>query len=371
MSVTKDSKRGTWTVYLRYVDWQGEKREHRKRGFATKREAQQYEREFLLGKARDTNMSFAHFVEIYMEDLKPRLRRNTYQTKEYIIHDKILPYFGKRNLAEINATDVVQWQNVLLQMRDEEDKPYSPTYLRTIQNQLSAIFNHARKYYGLKENPSEIAGKMGKSKAKEMLFWTREEYMKFSDAIKDKPVAYYAFQVLYWCGIREGELFALTRSDIDLNKRTLTVSKSLKRLEGEDYVTDPKTEKSNRTIDLPEFLCRELEDYFGMLYQCEPDTRLFEISKSFLHHEMNRGTKAAGVKRIRIHDLRHSHVAHLIELGFSPVAIAQRLGHEGISVTYNYAHLYPSKGRELADSLNQSFDSGKEENRNGKDLSEK
>ena len=126
-------------------------------------------------------------------------------------------------------------------------------------------------------------------------------------------------------------------------------------LKGEIYVTDPKTQKSNRVIELPDFLCDEMEDYFSMLYRCDDDTRLFNISKSYLHHEMDRGVRETGVKRIRIHDLRHSHVAHLIELGFSPVEIADRLGHESKSVTMTYSHLYPSKQRKMADKLNQDY----------------
>ena len=199
---------------------------------------------------------------------------------------------------------------------------------------------------------------MGKAKAKEMLFWTKEEYEKFSDAIKDKPISYYAFQVLYWTGIREGELLSLVKSDFDLVKRKLTISKSYQRINGEDIITSPKTEKSNRVIDLPKFLCDEMEDYFGMFYSLADDTRLFHVSKSYLHHEMDRGCKKAGVKRVRVHDIRHSHVAHLISLGFTPVEIAERLGHEGISVTYTYSHLYPSKQKELADRLDADHGSG-------------
>lgn len=186
-----------------------------------------------------------------------------------------------------------------------------------------------------------------------MLFWTKEEYLKFSEVMKDKPVSYYAFEVLYWTGIREGELLALERGDFSIADRKLTINKSYQHLQGDDYITSPKTEKSNRVIELPEFLCQEMEDYFGMLYKCDEHTRLFTFSKSYLHHEMDRGSKIAGVKRIRIHDLRHSHVAHCIELGFSPVAIAERMGHEGINITLNYAHLYPSKQKALADKLNE------------------
>ena len=353
MSVSKDPRKGTWTMYTRYKDWQGMTREKRKRGFKTRREALEYERQFLMKNSRDIQMNFGKFVETYMENMKPRLKESTYAGKEYIIRDKILPYFGNKSLADISSTDVIQWQNALLSMRDDNDRPYAQTYLRTIQNQLSAIMNHACRYYGLPENPCIKAGKMGKAKAKEMLFWTKEEYLTFSETMKEKPVSYYAFEILYWCGIRVGELLALTRGDIDLEKRKLRISKSFQHVNGRSVITTPKTEKSNREIELPQFLCDELEDYFCMIYKCSEETRLFDFSKSYLHHEMDRGVKESGVKRIRIHDLRHSHVAYLIELGFSPVEIAERLGHESISVTYTYSHLYPSKQRDMADRINE------------------
>lgn len=119
MSASKDTKRGTWKVYIRYKDWQGIGQVHTKRGFATKREALEYEREFLLKKSKDVNMGFPQFVEVYMEDMKPRLKLNTFLTKKHIMETKIIPYFEKKSLAEITATDVIQWQNQLLSMRDE------------------------------------------------------------------------------------------------------------------------------------------------------------------------------------------------------------------------------------------------------------
>ena len=355
MSVTKDPIRGTWTMYTRYTDWQGIVREKRKRGFVTKHEALEYEREFLLKKSKDINMSFDKFVEIYLDDMKPRIKSSTYENKMYIIRDKILPYFKNKCLSEITPTDIIQWQNEHLLFRDSEGKPYSATYLRTVQNQLSAIFNHAYKYYDLPKNPCRQLNKMGRAKANEMLFWTKDEYKLFSESMKEKPVSYYAFELLYFCGIREGELLALTRKDIDLVNRKLTINKNYQVIKGKGVITTPKTEKSNRLIDLPKFLCDELEDYFGMIYKCDPETRLFEISKSYLHHEMDRGCWESGVKRIRIHDLRHSHVAYLIELGFSTIEIAERLGHENISVTETYSHLYPSKQRCMAERINDDY----------------
>lgn len=123
-----------------------------------------------------------------------------------------------------------------------------------------------------------------------------------------KPIAYYAFEVLYWCGIREGELLALTPADFDFTKGTVSITKSYQRIGGRDIITPPKTEKSNRIIKMPKFLCEEMQDYLKSLYGIEPDERIFPITKNFLHREMDRGSAQAGVKRIRIHDLRHSHV---------------------------------------------------------------
>ena len=197
MSASKDKERGTWKIYLRYVDWQGMKQIHTKRGFATKREALEYEREFLANKSRDLNMLFESFVEIYLNDLRPRIKYNTYLTKVHIIETKIIPYFAKKSIAEITAPDILQWQNELLKKSDGEGKSYSQTYLRTIQNQLNAILNHANKYYGLTSNPAHKTTKMGKSKAQEMLFWTKEEYEKFAESVKSKPASYYAFEILY------------------------------------------------------------------------------------------------------------------------------------------------------------------------------
>ena len=228
-----------------------------------------------------------------------------------------------------------------------------------MHNTLSTIFNHACRFYNLKSNPARQAGNMGKEEYKEMLFWTTGEYKKFSEAVIDKPVSFYAFEMLYWTGMRMGELLALTMADFDFEKNTVRINKSYQRLQGQDYITSPKTAKSNRTIKLPNFLAEEMQEYFAMLYDQAPTDRIFQVTKSFLHHEMERGSEAAGVKKIRIHDLRHSHISHLIDLGFSAVAIADRVGHESIDITYRYSHLFPSKQVAMADTLdavNASFD---------------
>ena len=161
MSVHKNEDNGTWYVMARYTNWKGEHKQKCKRGFPTKREAQEWERTFQLQNAADMDMSFEAFTELYEKDIRPRLKENTWLTKEHIIKTKILPYFGKRNISEITTKDVIAWQNELLAFRDEKKQPYSQTYLKTVHNQLSAIFNHAVRHYDLQSNPAAKAGSMG------------------------------------------------------------------------------------------------------------------------------------------------------------------------------------------------------------------
>lgn len=351
MPVYKDTKKNSWFASFYYEDWKGIRRKKLKRGFATKREAAEWERNFLLQQTSDLNMSFEAFVEIYRDKMKNRIREHTWQTKNAIIDNKILPFFGSKKINEIQPKDIITWQNELLRYKKENGESYSPVYLKTVHNQLSAIFNFAVRFYDLKNNPAAKAGNIGKEKSKEMLFWTKEEYLKFADSMMDKPISFYAFEMLYWCGIRLGELLALTKEDFDFNKGTVSITKSYQYLNGKDVITEPKTPKSIRVISMPDFLCEEMKEYIDSLYGTEDDSRVFEISKSYLHHEMDRGCKEQNLKRIRIHDLRHSHVSLLIEMGFSAVAIADRMGHESIDITYRYAHLFPTKQNEIADKL--------------------
>ena len=365
MAVYRDKWNGyngnSWRVSCYYINWKGERKKHEKRGFPTKKEAAAYEREFLAKKKKDINMGFSTFLDIYLDDLGVQIKKSTLVSKESVINTHIRPYFENKSLAEISAIDILQWQNALLALRDDQGKGYSQTYLRSMQNQLGAVFNHAVKYYDLPKNPCKTTKKMGKSIKKDILFWTKDEYLKFSEAMKSKPLSYYAFQVLYWTGIRCGELLALTKADFDLEKRTLRINKTYQVIKGKEQVTSPKTDKSNRTIELPQFLCDEMQDYFDSLYKVDENSRIFNVTKHYLHHEMDRGAKEAGVKRIRIHDLRHSSCALLISLGYSPIQIAERMGHESVTITEHYSHLYPSVQRQMADRRNEAYKEKKDE----------
>lgn len=351
-----DEKTRTWYVKCYYVDYTGTKRQRKKRGFKLQREAKEWERNFLETQQADLTMSFENFITIYNEDIKHRIREHTYQQKQYIIDKKLLPFFGKLPVSQITPAHIRKWQNELMAYRDQDGKPYSETYLKSINNQMAAIMNYAVRYYGLKENPCSKAGSIGKSHADEMNFWTTEEFKRFLEKVSNKPQARAGFLVLYYTGIRIGELLALEYADIDFKDCKLRINKSYQRINGKDVITPPKTPRSVRTISIPVFLRDELQSYVNKLYGIHKHDRIFPYTKHFFEHEMKRGTKGGEVKAIRLHDLRHSHASLLIELGFSPLAIADRLGHEKVETTLNtYSHLFPHVRDEVAEKLQNCF----------------
>ena len=229
---------------------------------------------------------------------------------------------------------------------------YSQTYLKKINTELNSIINYAKRFYDLNTNPCGKAGTIGKAKAEEMDYWTYDEYIDFREGVKDKPLSYICFEILYWTGMREGELLALSPADIDLDNKLISINRTYQRIGGKDVFTSPKTRKSKRKIPIPDFLCQELSDYIQSRYMLDADERLFPITKSYLSHEMIRGYKRLCVKKIRIHDIRHSHASLLINQGCDALMLADRLGHEKVSTTLNtYSHLFPHKQQKLVHSL--------------------
>lgn len=350
MSVYKDKKNNTWYVSKRYQDWKGENKCLFKRNFKTKKEAQSYENEFLMKKSKNINMKFDEFIDLYYEDRKRNMKLNAFITKQNIIEHSIRPYFKNKKMCDITPTDVMNWHNEILKFTSKTGRPYSASTLKTIHAQLSAIFNHAVRFYKLERNPANLVGTFHVQEIEETKIWTVEQYRKFSDAIADKTISYIAFEILFWCGLRVGELLALTKEDIIGNK--IRINKNLQVIKGEIIISTPKTKRANRYVDMPDFLVEEITIYLEQLYRVEDNERIFPITKSYLHHEMDRGSKLANVPRIRIHDLRHSHISMLLACGFSAVDVASRVGHESIRITYkNYAHVYDFRGRDMANML--------------------
>ena len=348
MPAYKDEKTGKWFAKFYYTNWQGIKKQKWKRGFATKKEALGFERDFLEKQSANPDMTFQNLYEIYMEDMAARLKQSTLLTKKAVLQTHILPFFGSKPINEIKASDVRRWQAKLMSSPNN----YSQTYLKKINTELNSIINYAKRFYDLNTNPCGKAGTIGKAKAEEMDYWTYDEYIAFREGVKDKPLSYICFEVLYWTGMREGELLALSPTDIDFDNKLISINRTYQRIGGKDVFTSPKTRKSKRKIPIPDFLCQELSDYIQSRYMLDADERLFPVTKSYLSHEMIRGCKNTGVKKIRIHDIRHSHASLLINQGCDALMLADRLGHEKVSTTLNtYSHLFPHKQQELVHSL--------------------
>ena len=348
MPVYKDEKRNTWYCKCNYRDWLGESKSKMKRGFATKKEALEWEREFLQRQSASMDMKLSSFVDVYFEDKAPRLKERSIMTKRTLIETKILPYFGDKQMNEITAVDIIKWQNALL------NQEYKPTYLRMIQNQLTALFNHAERFYDLKDNPCKKVDKMGRANAKELNFWTKDEFEVFIQCFTEEEELYrIIFLMLFWLGCRVGELLALTSEDIDFENGTVSISKTYFRRNKTDYITAPKTESSNRKITIPQFLQKEIKQFLDRQYELMPEERIFPITDRAIQKKMKQKTEQARLKPIRVHDLRHSHIALLIEKGMQPLVIAQRVGHDSVNTTMNiYGHLYPNKQKQVADLLN-------------------
>lgn len=219
MSAYKDKAQGTWYVSFRYIDWTGKKTQKLKRGFKTKKEALNYEKEFIRKTAADMKMEMGSFIEVYFEDKRKELKENSIRNKQHMMNKHIVPYFRTRKMNEITPADVIQWQNTI------QEKGYSKTYERMIQNQLNALFNHAQKIYNLKENPCKKVKKMGKSDANKLEFWTKAEYDRFIAGIEPGSEDYLIFEILFWTGIREGD----DDDKIRLNQRKPSKYKGLSR----------------------------------------------------------------------------------------------------------------------------------------------
>jgi len=352
--VAKDEKRNTWYVRIKVTDASGKKREIWKRGFPTKREASEFEHEQKRINEGSTNMSFKSFCEsVFLPDMKLRVKESTYRNYEGIVIRDLVPYFGQFGLESITTSMVRAWQNKELVEDGRYNRPRTTVYLQNAHKMLSMVFLYAKKFYGLKENPAELVGNFRKKENKEMKFWTLEEYKKFSNVIAyEKPVIAIAIDVLYWTGLRRGEMLALTKTDLDFAKNEITINKTKFREPGGKFkLTPPKTLGSYRKVMMPKFLSDKLKEYIDSKPDMDDKDFVFPISETQLGLAISKYAVVAGVKPIRVHDLRHSHVSLLIHQGYSAVAIGKRVGHTSQSITLRYSHMFPHVQNDIANTL--------------------
>ena len=213
----KDTKK--WTAQWFETNVRGEKKKRRKRGFETKREALEFERNKKLSDERSMDMKLSEFVEVYFTDKQNELKDRTMKNKKYMMQQHILPYFGDQTMSEIKASQIIQWQNEI------QKKGYSDSYLRMIQNQLTSLFTHASKIYDLQINPCKKVKRMGNSDSRSLNFWTVDEYKRFIQTMEPGTSYYLMFEILFWTGCRIGD----DDDKIRLNQRKPSKYKGLRR----------------------------------------------------------------------------------------------------------------------------------------------
>ena len=366
MAVYKDNDRGTWYCKFYYTNWQGEKKQKLKRGFKLQRDAKDWERKFLEQFAKNPDITFESLYEKYKAYITPRIRESSAITRFGMLYTHVLPFFKDRIVSDISPADIAAWQTEIL------NKGLSESYSHTINVYLKAIFAYAVEYIGLAKNPCTKS--IGSLKSRKIDFWTPEEYKQFSEACKDNIEYFTLFELLYYTGMRVGEALALTLNDINFKENTISITKTYYRVTGKDLINPPKTAGSERTIIIPEFLTDELKQYVSHLYKPDPEERIFNKRQknqnefsSFIRDPEERifnkrpqyvrsilrdRAEKAGVKQIRVHDLRHSHASMLINLGANPVLVANRLGHESADITLKiYSHLFPSTQSEIVNKI--------------------
>lgn len=354
----KDEKSGTYLVKYRLKNIDGSlSKNSMKRGFKTLRDAKVFAEDLKREHAEtlykednpETTMTFAELYERYKVS---RLgdKPSTIHNRECLIQTRVIPFFGEMQIKDIGQDTVSQWHACFY---DEKGNPiFSETYLRGLHARLSAILNYAVNCGWIVKNPAKKCS-IGAKNASERPVWTPEEYSRFRAEMETEPVAYYAFDTLYFTGLRKGELLALTVGDIDFSTNMLSVTKSSQVINGVEYVTSPKTKMSVRKVRLNSSLVEELKEYIESMPSHNPEDRLFPIGKGRLQYLLKKGTREAGLPEIAIHCFRHSHITNLIAAGYSPVDIAKRVGHESIYITLHYSHAFKNVDGDIADSLDK------------------
>lgn len=363
MPAYKDNKTGKWYCKFYYKDGNGNQKQKFKRGFKTKKLANEYEREFLLSRQGQPTMLLSSFMEIYKNDQYPQLRQNSIRTKNSRFK-KIMETFTDKPINEIKPKNIRRWQNKLIKL------DHSDGYIETSQTEFSSLLNHAVRFYGLPKNPIHMV-KLAKNPnyiPPKMRYWTFKEFKQVYRCIKDIK-SKTAINLLYFTGMRKGELDALTWGKIDFENKTILIDRSLQRLKGKDIVTQTKTYES-RTISLPNTTIQILGDYRNKCYNINKDDRIFQWEKRYVENGIKQGTEKANqkikeynkshedkkplIKKIHVHGLRHSHASYLINNNINIVLISKRLGHKNTSITLDtYSHFFPVAENELIDLMNK------------------
>ena len=341
MAIYYDQKFKTWYVKFKYKDWQGKTHATTKRGFKFKREAVAYEADYKMQAQQNPTLTIGKLVTEYLDDYKLNRKESSYRNIKRILELHVLPFFKDMQLGSIQPYHIKMWQQEL------KKGEYSDSSIKTYNVVFNTLLNYAMKYHGLPANPFKVTGTTGKI-TKSMGFWELSDFKRF-DAVVDDPVYRVIFNLLFYSGLRIGELMALTVEDFDFRKNTVSVSKQYNDITGS--ITSPKSVAGIRTVSLPASIMAMVKDLFDRFYVI-PERPFGYIGRKGIKFVMDRYAEKAKLRPIKIHDLRHSHVSMLIKQGINIAAISKRIGHASPAITLGiYSHVYKNDDEHIAEVL--------------------
>lgn len=353
MAVYKDKDRGTYYFIIRVKQLDGKVKQIKKRGFPTKKAAKIAEAEAMIATPSHSGIPFNQLAEEYMDWYSSRRKQTSVIKINGIINNHLIPEFGDLKLSDIRPKRIIDFHSKLIK------KKFSANHIQTIHSTLSTLFNYAIKSERMTENPARLAGNVDMKVKKNMNYWLLDEFKQFISYVDDSTL-YTLFMVLYYSGMRKGELLALTWSDVDFETNLISVNKT----SNNRIVSTPKTDSSIRKILMPNHvmdLLRQLKKEVNP----KPSYVVFgeyhsSITASTLVYKFEKYIALSGVKKIKIHDFRHSHASYLINKKTIIGVVASRLGHSNPSTTLNiYSHMYPSTEQEAVLSMEDDFKTAK------------
>ena len=343
-----------------------------RKGYKTKKEAT--EAEHYLRSVELKERFYGAKITVYMlyellkEEDRINHRKISYiNTQENNYNRHIKNYFSKvDNVGKLTYEDIYQFREHLRQkVAQNSDNPLSTNTINKIMILLKKIFDVGLRKGYYTTNPVKLLKKLPIEKTK-MQFWTVKEFQQFLTLFE--PEEYnikLLFTLLFFSGLRLGEALALTWQDIDFSTNTIHITKSVYVNKGVSYISSTKTKAGTRRIIINKKLSQELQYWQQqqkhLLEQFTSDSmslQVFQsspimITKNSIEKQYKKILERdATLKKIRIHDFRHSHASLLINQGEDYLVVKERLGHASITTTIDtYSHLYPSKQKDLADKL--------------------
>lgn len=357
MPVYQNKKTKLWEYRTYANDIYGNRKQFEKGGFKTKKEAKQAELDLqALDKVVECNITFYDLWTNYNEYISLKMKKQSYRKTVSKFKNHILPYFKNYKVKNINANVYTKWQRII------EEKGFKYKYNSSLHGSMMTILNYAIKFYGLKEN---VASKIGNFSQKNDLpknidFWTFKEYQEFIKVVDDNIYKTF-FETLYYSGLRQGECLALTWNDFREDYLDIYKTISKEKVDGEYIINTPKTKNSIRKVKLDSKLIKlltELKEKYKELVGFEENWYIFggitPLAPTTIGRKKDKYCKLANIKKIRIHDFRHSHATLLLSSGVPITVISQRLGHSDINMTLNtYSHLIPKDEDKAINILDQ------------------